>query len=716
MKYFPIKSRSIVISLMILFSAIGSSFLLVNGHASAASAAGFDAGTIISDNIFTNSGSMSASQIQSFLNSKVSTCDTNGTQTSEFGGGTRAQWGAAHGHPAPFTCLKDYSEGGRSAAQIIYDTAQQYQINPQVLIVLLQKEQGLVTDTWPLDTQYRTATGYGCPDTAPCDSQYYGLTNQLGWSGKMFRAIMNASSTWYSPYIVGSNYIKWNPSASCGGSTVTITNRATAALYDYTPYRPNQAALNAGYGMGDSCSAYGNRNFYLYFNDWFGSTINGAPSDLYISDGVYEITNSHSGKSLDVAGGSTANGASVQLYSSNHSAAQRWQLTRDSDGYYGVKSTASGRYLDVLGGTPTMGAKIQIWDGNDSCAQKWSIRMMSDNSIALTNKCSGYVLDITGGSFTDGSRAQTWGLNGTAAQLWAPISVDSSTVDDGLYYINSAGNLSLNVQGSSTSNGSVAQIWTTTPTDAQYWQLNRLANGLYTIRNPVSNKYLDARSAGTSEGTAIQIWDDTGSCAQKWAITKTDASSYTIRSACSDLVLDITGAAVSTSGTPLQLYTSNLSSAQKWTLATIPNGVIPNGTYTIKTSAGKVLDITGGSTANGTQLQLYGANRTAAQSWQFIKNSNGTFSIYNPNSDKYVDLAGGSSVTGRAIQLYTGNNTCAQQWTAFRNSDSSYTLLSACSSDYAIDILGGLVGNSGTKIQLYNRNYSGAQSWIIGTP
>jgi hypothetical protein len=33
-----------------------------------------------------------------------------------------------------------------------------------------------------------------------------------------------------------------------------------------------QAAINAGYGSGDGCSAYGNRNFWLYYTDWFGST------------------------------------------------------------------------------------------------------------------------------------------------------------------------------------------------------------------------------------------------------------------------------------------------------------------------------------------------------------------------------------------------------------------------------------------------------------
>lgn len=219
---------------------------------------------------------MSPQQIQTFLNSKVAACDSWGAKTSEYGGGTRRQWAEARGHQLPFVCLKDYTEGGKTSAQIIYDAAQEFSINPQVLIVLLQKEQGLVTDEWPTTTQYRSATGYGCPDTAPCDSQYYGLTNQLRWAARMFRAIMNASPTWYTPYVLGNNFIRYSPDASCGGSTVIIQNRATQALYNYTPYQPNQAALNAGWGTA-YCGAYGNRNFYLYFTSWFGSTQDNLP-------------------------------------------------------------------------------------------------------------------------------------------------------------------------------------------------------------------------------------------------------------------------------------------------------------------------------------------------------------------------------------------------------------------------------------------------------
>ena len=50
-----------------------------------------------------------------------------------------------------------------------------------------------------------------------------------------------------------------------------IENKATALLYIYTPYQPNTAALAAGAGEGDSCSAYGNRNFSIIYTGWFGN-------------------------------------------------------------------------------------------------------------------------------------------------------------------------------------------------------------------------------------------------------------------------------------------------------------------------------------------------------------------------------------------------------------------------------------------------------------
>ncbi len=289
-------SRKLILTIFVVAAAT----LLLPHSATAAS---FNAGRIIDDTVFTNNTTMGVDAIQAFLASKVATCDTNGTQSAADWGYpklTHAQFATQiKGWPGPpYTCLKDYSENGVSAAQLIYSLAQQYKINPQVLIVTLQKESSLVTDNWPLSSQYRTATGYGCPDSGPnnsanCSSSYYGFTNQLTWTAKMYRAVLNQSPTWYSPYIKGSNYIQYNPNAACGGTMVTIENWSTAALYDYTPYQPNVAALNAGYGLGDNCSAYGNRNFYLYFTSWFGTTsYNLIPvRSATAGSGVYLIEN-----------------------------------------------------------------------------------------------------------------------------------------------------------------------------------------------------------------------------------------------------------------------------------------------------------------------------------------------------------------------------------------------------------------------------------------
>ena len=246
-------------------------FVFVPTKAFAVTGADWRAGRIIDDGIFYNNNDMSVTDIQNFLNSKV-TCDTWGSKPSEWGGGTRAQYGASKGYPAPYTCLKDYSQDGKSAAQIIKDAANTYQISTRALIVLLQKEQALVTDEWPWSIQYRSATGYGCPDTAPCDAEYYGFKNQVMKAAYQFRRYASYPSEYrYKPY--QNNTIQFNPNAGCGSTNVYIENLATAGLYNYTPYQPNSSALNNLYGSGDSCGAYGNRNFWRLFNDWYGNPV-----------------------------------------------------------------------------------------------------------------------------------------------------------------------------------------------------------------------------------------------------------------------------------------------------------------------------------------------------------------------------------------------------------------------------------------------------------
>ncbi len=271
--------------LLLVLLVIGLAFLtsfISPPKASAAPPVPWNAGRIIDDSVFFNRNTMSAQDIQNFLSAKVPVCDTNhAPYTSPNSGVT---------YSPPFTCIKDYAAnvpsmaadaycgaingGSMSAATIIKTVSQACGINPQVLIVLLQKEQGLITDTWPINPQYQFATGfcvYDDPATEPPSCQGTdGFFNQVYYGARQFQKYVKQPQSFI--YRVGlSSFVAYAPDGSCGGSNVYMQNGATAALYNYTPYQPNQAAINAGLGTAP-CGAYGNRNFWLYFWSWFGNT------------------------------------------------------------------------------------------------------------------------------------------------------------------------------------------------------------------------------------------------------------------------------------------------------------------------------------------------------------------------------------------------------------------------------------------------------------
>ena len=224
----------------------------------------FDPGNIISDAVFFDGYAMTEGQIQTFLNTKGANC-VSGEQAC-----IKNYRTTSAAKPADSQC-SGYSGGqNQSAAQVIAGVAASCGVNPRVLLVLLEKEQSLVTRTRPTTRSYQAATGFGCPDTAPCDAQYYGLFNQLYLAARQYQ-IYATYPTRYNHVAGRVNNILFSPNASCGSSPVFIANQATAGLYNYTPYQPNAAALANMYGTGNGCSSYGNRNFWRLFTDWFGS-------------------------------------------------------------------------------------------------------------------------------------------------------------------------------------------------------------------------------------------------------------------------------------------------------------------------------------------------------------------------------------------------------------------------------------------------------------
>lgn len=229
---------------------------------------GFNPGMIVSDEFFYNTNTMSVNDIQNFLNTQGKSC----TQTSSR------------------LCLKNYKENtpplrsadsyckanfvganNDSAASIIYKVSKACGINPQVLLITLEKEQSLITQSRTAATLGR-ALGFGCPDNVGgwCDPKYSGFANQVYSAARQLQ-IYAAKPTSYAHKAKAWNNVRYSPTASCGSGAVYIQNQATASLYNYTPYQPNAAALKADTGTGDSCSSYGNRNFYILYNKWFAS-------------------------------------------------------------------------------------------------------------------------------------------------------------------------------------------------------------------------------------------------------------------------------------------------------------------------------------------------------------------------------------------------------------------------------------------------------------
>lgn len=260
---------------------------LHSSSASALSASDWKAGDIIDDSVFYNPNTMSSQDIQNFLNSKVPVCDTNGSQIYS-GSTTRAQYSASQGISTPFTCLKDYSQSvpatpadaycgaipaeSASAATIIKQVSAACAINPQIILVLLQKETGLITDDWPWPVEYNQATGYGCPDTSSCDPSFSGFFKQVYYGARQYQVY--AKQPQLFNYRVGqTSYVAYSPDSSCSGTNVTMQSQATAGLYNYTPYQPNAAVLAAPQGQTVACGAYGNHNFWLDFWNWFGNPI-----------------------------------------------------------------------------------------------------------------------------------------------------------------------------------------------------------------------------------------------------------------------------------------------------------------------------------------------------------------------------------------------------------------------------------------------------------
>lgn len=224
----------------------------------------WDAGNIVSDQVFYNSKAMTVGEIQSFLSAQG--CSGACLANSSYSWTSQSvAW------------CSPVAAGSGSFAAMLATAATACGINPQVALVMIQKESQGLTRPPPA-----ALTGFGCPDTGPggsanCSAGSSGVWNQT-WGMMQAFAHLKADPSRINYPVGKTSNILWNVAETgCGSTPVTVKNTATATLYTYTPYTPNAASLAAYPGEGDACSSYGNRNFFRMFQKYFGDTGGGKP-------------------------------------------------------------------------------------------------------------------------------------------------------------------------------------------------------------------------------------------------------------------------------------------------------------------------------------------------------------------------------------------------------------------------------------------------------
>ena len=265
------------------------------------------------------------------------------------------------------------------------------------------------------------------------------------------------------------------------------------------------------------------------------------------------------------------------------------------------------------------------------------------------------------------------------------FSIYADAFSAGAFVVSSAvdGSQVLDVPGASKDEGTAVQLFARNDSDAQTFEFEKTDDGFYIIKNTRSGLYLTLYTtwAELRNTTAVTQQGYYGGLSQKWCIKPAGNGQYVISSAmdCS-MVLDVSGG-VAQNGSAVQAYSDNGTAAQRWSFVTPGcTQVVPNGVYVIKSAMNQnyVLDIDGASDANGANAQLYEANGTGAQAFALTW-SNGYYAISNVSSGKYLDLENGSNQNGANVQQQGTSVRDSARWSLVGNPDGSFTFVNFAS-------------------------------------
>ena len=285
----------------------------------------------------------------------------------------------------------------------------------------------------------------------------------------------------------------------------------------------------------------------------------------------------------------------------------------------------------------------------------------------------------------------------------------------------------------STAEGAAIEQRTYSGATGQQWQILQVESGKYKFVNVASGKMLDVNGS-TVQGTAIVQRSYTGTASQKIPVVYfSDQIGYAnLKPSSGSLAISGDDTA---DGRPMKLTSNNSPDYAKWSFTAIgtvgavvdPTGAAGStgtagtggtggtggstGTFTAgtpyrispKASNGSVsFDLAGGSTNNGTMLQLYTSSSTSTgntnQRMQFMAVGSNYKIVMNSFTNKCFDIGSGN---GSLLVINDCNGGNSQSWTpTFDSSSSSFTLKNVAS-NRCLDIPNGNLAN-GIHPQAYD--------------
>lgn len=454
------------------------------------------------------------------------------------------------------------------------------------------------------------------------------------------------------------------------------------------------------------------------------NTQNNQNKEAAIEEGEYEIYSGLSEtKVLNISGAKIQNEAKLEIYERQNLNNQKFKLKYNQDGTYTFIAKHSNKVLDVQYGCKEPGTIIWQYESNNTDAQKWYIIPCGNGYYNIVSKLNGLYLDVLWGDNKNGQPLQTYHANGTKAQKFYFEKVLTNQnykkeLDNGIYRIYSkvSDNRLLSIENYDTNNKSAIKLAESNNLANQIFKLNYNNDGTYSITVQQSGKAIDLRNAEGKICTKVQQYSVNNTNAQKWIIIKNDDNTYSVISKCNGLVWDVEGANSAT-GTTLQTYRFNKTKAQKFTFEKVENykgkNVANNGTYRIlsRKNLNMAFDMEGGSTQNGTKLQIWESSKVSQQKYELEYDGNGAYKIKSKKSGKLLTVESEKPKEGSEITQQEDINSNTQKWLLKKYSESEYAIISKCGNLY-MELTGDSIYN-GMKLNLKEQNDLKQQRFIF---